>query len=119
MKKISLIKLFFIMAIIGACANVSANTTFQYDDKGKRDPLVSLVTQEGAIITYETDFVISDLNLEGIVADRSGKNIAIINGRIVREGDSVGNFVVKEIFETSVVLMQGEKQFDLILKKEE
>ena len=58
--------------------------TFVYDDDGRRDPFWQLVSPSGVILNYETDFLITDLALEGIMAGKDGKNFAIINGRILK-----------------------------------
>ena len=96
-----------------------AQQPFEYDDHDKRDPFWNLVLTGGSIENYETDFLVSDLNLEGIVAGSDGGNVAIINGRIVKAGDTVGNFVVKEIKKDSVVLNNDQEKFELRLKKED
>lgn len=89
---------------------------FVYDDHGKKDPLLSLVSPAGVFLNYDSDFQIYDLSLEGIMEDPSG-NLAIINGRIVKEGDQVGNFTVEKITDKTVNLIKGSQNFLLRLKK--
>ena len=96
----------------------SSQEAFTYNDKGKRDPFWPLVTSTGSINTYETDFILSDLVLEGIMADKDA-NLAIINGRILKKNDRIGQFVVMEVGEDSVVLSNDDQQFELKLKKGE
>ncbi|VAW12937.1 hypothetical protein MNBD_BACTEROID05-1194 [hydrothermal vent metagenome] len=91
--------------------------SFVYDDRGKRDPFVPLVNSKGMIVNIEKDYIISDLHLEGIMAGASGKSIAILNGRIVKIGESVGDFLIKKVDIDSVTLTKGEKEFVLRLKK--
>ncbi len=56
----------------------------------------------------------ADITLEGIYADKKGKNLAIINGEVYYEGDSVGDAKVEKINEHSVeLIINGEK---IILK---
>ena len=78
-----------------------------------------MVTENGAIISYdEEDMVLSDMALQGIVAG-SGGNIAIINGKIVKEGDMVGAFRVERVTPAFVVLDNKKEKIELYLKKEE
>ena len=92
---------------------------FVYDDHGRRDPLWRLVTPEGTIKNYETEFLITDLALEGIMAGTDGKNFAIINGRVLKKNDMIGQFIVERIGDDKIVLRKGRKKFELKLKKEE
>ena len=96
----------------------TSSTVFSYNDKAKRDPFWPLVTPTGSINTYETDFILSDLVLEGIMADKDS-NFAIINGRILKKNDRIGQFVVMTVGENSVVLVDDDEQFELKLKKGE
>ena len=95
------------------------NESFVYDDQGRRDPFWRLVSPSGSILNYETDFLITDLTLEGIVAGKDGKNYAIVNGRILKATDIIGQFIVERIDDDRVVLKKGKKKFELKLKKGE
>ena len=92
---------------------------FVYDEQGRRDPFWPLVSPDGTIQKYETDFLITDLNLEGIMAGTGGENFAIINGLILRANDSIGQFVVDHIESNLIILKKGKQKFELKLKKEE
>ena len=48
------------------------------------------------------------LILEGIIYDE-GKPLAVINGKVLREGDSVGNFKIKSIGTKNVQLIGTEQ----------
>jgi len=48
-----------------------------------------------------------------------GDSLAIINGRIVKPNDMIGQFTVSSIGANSVVLIKGDQEFELKLKKEE
>ena len=109
------------MIDLGLAVNEAAvsGRIFVYKDEGKRDPFWPLVTENGAIISYdEEDMVLSDMALQGIVAG-SGGNIAIINGKIVKEGDMVGAFRVERVTPAFVVLDNKKEKIELYLKKEE
>jgi len=93
--------------------------SFVYDDKGRRDPLMKLVTAEGTIVSYDMDLLIADLTLEGIIFDPHGNSLAIINGKIVKVDDKIGLFVVLAIEQSRIILSKGQEKFVLELKKEE
>lgn len=109
---------FFVLIVAGA-VRAEEIQPFVYDDHGRRDPFWKLVSPSGAIMNYETEFLITDLALEGIMAGEDGKNFAIINGRVLEVEDSIGQFVVMEIEDNRIVLKQGNRKFELKLKKEE
>ena len=97
----------------------SAQEEFVYNDHGVRDPFWPLVSNGGAILTYDKDLLISELTLEGIMVGADGKNLAIINGRILQKNDEVGEFIISEIQSDGVILMKNQEKFELRLKKEE
>lgn len=103
----------------GSISSANEEASFTYEDDGKRDPFWKLVSPSGAILNYETDFLITDLALEGIMAGKDGQNYAIINGRILKPTDSIGQFVVEQIDDNRIVLKKGRQKFELKLKKEE
>ncbi len=92
---------------------------FVYDDHGKRDPFWPLVNSSGVIITYDKDILIADMVLEGIITERNGSDMAIINGVIVKINDTIGVFTVKTIRPDAVVLKKGQQTFTLNLLKED
>ena len=115
MKKI----LIFIFLFFSAVLLFAQEDKFVYDSHGRRDPMLRLVTPSGNIVSYESDYQISDLVLEGVIFDPGGKSLAIINGIVVKLSDKMGQFTVLEITEDEVVLLKGEEKFVLELKKEE
>jgi len=94
-------------------------TDFTYNDNGKRDPFWSLLGSRGVIMNYDKDILLSDMVVEGVMAEPTGESVAIINGSIVKLGDKVGLFVVKDIKPNAVILEKGQETFTLKLKKEE
>ncbi len=91
--------------------------SFAYQDHGKRDPFWRLVTPSGAIMNYETDILISDITLDGIITGPKGDNLAIINNIIVRPNDRIGPFFVERIEQDRVFLTDGRESFTLQLEK--
>lgn len=90
---------------------------YAYDDHGSRDPFWPLVSPSGTIINYGQDVSVSDMILEGIVANAQGIYTAIINGTVVEVGDLVGQYAVVGIEEKKVILSKDTEIFDLNLKK--
>ena len=93
--------------------------TFVYEDNNKRDPFWPLVSPGGVILNYDKEFRISDLALEGIMAGEDGLNYAIINGRVLKREDTIGQFTVDRIDDNRIILKKGKQKIELKLKKEE
>ncbi len=96
-----------------------AEEPFAYEDKGRRDPFWRLVNSSGAIMNYESDILLGDMVLEGIITGPNQSNLAIINGTIVKQNDMIGLFVVEKIDQDEVFLRKDEESSVLKLKKEE
>ena len=96
---------------------VYAQEAFVYDDHGKRDPFVPLVSSAGIVVTYDEDLAVNDLVLEGIVADATGNNVAIVNGKVVKIHDQIGPYLVDVIALDHVVFLKGAERFILRIKK--
>ena len=94
-------------------------TQFVYDDHGKRDPFWRLVSPSGAILNYDSDLLLSDMALDGIISDPDGQNLAIINSVIVKTNDKIGLYVVSQVDKDKVILNKGAEIYVLKLKKEE
>jgi hypothetical protein len=100
------------------CGIAAAEDGFVYNDHNLRDPFWPLVSQGGAIVNYDTNFVVSEMTLEGVVSDGAG-GVAIINGNIVEQGKKIGLYTVQEIRKDRVILMKDGKTSVLQIKKEE
>jgi hypothetical protein len=120
--------IFLIVSMLGMVAEIEASPAvedktvdrpFVYDSQGKRDPFWRLINTRGVVVHYETDLLISDLSLEGIMAEGDGNNIAIINGKVLNKGEQIGQFVIKKIGANYVILQKGQESYTLKLKKEE
>ena len=105
-----------ILALLLLTGVTSAEDNFSYDSKGKRDPFIPLVSEGG----YASDAYgignVKDVRLEGIVWDKDNGSVAIINGEIVREGQSVGAIKVLAIEKDAVIFDVGgeEVKVDLV-----
>jgi hypothetical protein len=107
----------YFVLILFFANSVYAQESFVYDDHGKRDPFVPLVSSAGMVVTYDEDLSVNDLVLEGIVSDPSGNNAAIVNGKVVKVHDQVGPYVVDIIAIDHVEFLKGTDRFILKLKK--
>jgi hypothetical protein len=108
-----------VYALYGCCAD-AASDTFKYDPKGKRDPFIPLVGQEKSMgAGLETVVSPDDLKLEGIATVAGGKQVAIINGQMVRENDKFGVLLIKKISRKSVELSIEGMSHTLTLQETE
>ena len=103
--------------LAAASLGFAQDTVFVYNAHGKRDPFSPLVSPSGAMISYESDLGVSDLSLQGILADKTGKNLAIINDKVVKVSDHIGSYEVETIDSNGVQLRKDDQQFSLKLKK--
>ncbi len=93
---------------------------FKYESKGRRDPFIPLIGQERVKGTgLENITSIQDVNLEGIAIGASGKNIAILNGRMVRENDKFGVLEIKKISQKTIQLSIDGNNHTLNLREPE
>ena len=88
--------------------------SFNYEDKGRRDPFLSLVDKNGNYL-LETELVYSssELQLSGILWDPQGKSSALINNQVVKVGESIFGFVINDITKESVVVSKDNQEFIL------
>src|SRR5262245_54422580 len=111
--------IFGLVLLLSTSTVAAQEAAFIYDDHGNRDPFWPLVSDNGSIISYETEFSITDLVLEGIMAGANGGHVAIINGRIVTTGDQLGNFIIMEVQPEAVIIKKDNLKFELKLEKED
>ena len=93
--------------------------SFVYDDKGRRDPFRPLLDEDGRYL-LEADVVYSsdELNLSGILWDPRGRSSCLINEQIVRVGESIYGFTVKNMTKDSVTISKNGREFILRLSNE-
>ena len=113
---IFLLCLFF--GVGAANASIDAPVGFVYDAHKKIDPFWPLVSANGVILTYDNNVTATDIVLQGVVIDSSGdKNIAIINGKVVKIGDKVGVYTIESIANDHVNIINDQEQMMIKLKK--
>lgn len=113
----------FAKAFKGCLLALLINLTFglafaeniQYDSGEKRDPMIPLIGPDGLI---NQKGVRSDLNIEGIIVDKGGDSVAIINGDVYKAGDRIGEAVVVQILKDRVLLSQDDEDKTLWLREE-
>ena len=95
-----------------------AQEQFVYDAKGKRDPFIPLITPDGRFLNLDTEQVKGTLNLEGIIYDDKGISYAIVNGAVVKIGDTVDGSQVLKIENNKVIFIKDGNPFEQELKEE-
>lgn len=96
--------------------------TYRYSADGTRNPFMALVTADGRIVHPKKQDVPgadTDLSLEGIVYDRHDLSYAVVNGQILRTGDSVGTYQILRIEKDKVIFIREGQPRDVFIKKEE
>lgn len=100
------------MATLCVCIGVAlpiAPTYGAYESRGKRDPFVPLLTEDGQKVVppgldegEATDLTL--LDLQGIMFDPNAESYAVINGQVVREREAIGNVQILKIEPTEVTI---------------
>lgn len=91
---------------------------YVYKYQGKRDPFVPLISSSGYLLNFEPENK-SSFILEGILYDSNGDSIAIINGELVRVGESIGNAVITRIEPNKITLIKDNEKVEIELRREE
>ena len=116
--RIKALIIFLIVIAISPALLWSEN--FKYDPKNKRDPFRPLVDKDGNILPEVRPVSATvELNLEGIVWSGKGDSYAILGGSVVRAGDLLGDYKVKAIEKSRVILERGNEESVINLRSEE
>ncbi|MBI4228022.1 MAG: hypothetical protein HY600_07120 [Candidatus Omnitrophica bacterium] len=95
---------------------VAGPAAAEYQAKGRRDPMVPLLTVEGQRIHppgVDDDAApeATRLVLQGIVYDATGNSYAIVNDHVVHEQDTVDGMIVLRIQPMTVtMLVDGQRR---------
>lgn len=100
------------------CNIAFAQEGFIYDPKGKRNPFIPLVTQDGRLMKLDKEEAKGDLNVEGIIYDKHGRSFAIVNSSVVGIGDAVGAYQVLRVEKNRVIFIKEGQVMEVDLKKE-
>ena len=90
-----------------------AESSAAYDAHGRRDPFMPLVSghapEASGLMGVES---IDDAVIEGVVYDPRSTSVAIINGTLVKEGETVGSVTVVKVRSDGAVLsVNGSEAF--------
>ena len=88
----------------GAASVSAAPEKFHYEAQGKRDPFIPLV-KDGKLVGGKTEGAVPEL--KGILWDPDNP-IAMIGDKELVRGDTIDDYKVVEIHETSVILEDAE-----------
>jgi hypothetical protein len=117
-KKSVFLALIFLLFSLSVYAEQPSIASFTYNSKGKRNPFIPLVTSDGRLIKLEPEEGQTGLTLEGIIYDEQGLSYAIINSKVVKVSEFVGDYQVLKIKENKVILIRGGQTYELEIKKE-
>jgi len=116
LKKLTVVSGIMILFVF-VVGNLTADTEkFRYNSKGRKNPFAPPVAKKTELSVE--DFSNMNLSIEGIIWDEK-KPLAIVNGKIVKEGDIIEGIVVSEILKDSVVFIIDYKKYEIKIKKEE
>lgn len=108
--------LFIIFLCFGSC--IAEDKDFLYEEKGKRNPFIALVTPDGRLLKLDKEESRGELVIEGIIYDKAGRSFAIVNGNVVGVGDKVLDFQVLKIDEDKVIFIKDGQPIEVEFKKE-
>lgn len=99
--------------IIFSSTAALAESSAAYDAHGRRDPFMPLVSghapEASGLMGVES---IDDAVIEGVVYDPRSTSVAIINGTLVKEGETVGSVTVVKVRSDGAVLsVNGSEAF--------
>lgn len=100
-------------------ADSQAEEGFVYDSKGERDPFMPLVTSDGRLLKIGQKEQAKGISLEGIIYDKEGGSYAIVNGDVVRAGETIEDFQILKIESDRVVFIKNGEPIEVELDKEE
>ncbi|MFT5207958.1 MAG: hypothetical protein ACI9CF_001722 [Candidatus Omnitrophota bacterium] len=100
--------IFSILILIG----INAGAEIVYDDKGLRDPLLPLISDEVNVVSGLSGVqTIDDIILEGYANDTNNKPMIIANGMVLYEGDQEKRVKVQQITERGVTFIINDKSY--------
>jgi len=114
-------KILFFLFIVITLKTVWAQDLYVYDSAGKRDPFIPLVYSDGRFLMLdkeETEEQKNELKLEGIIFDKYGLSYAMLNGAVVRVGESIEDYQILKIEEKKITLIRDGNISVIELKEE-
>ncbi|MEK6727590.1 MAG: hypothetical protein AABY28_02805 [Candidatus Omnitrophota bacterium] len=111
-------KIILSCVFLALCNITFAQEGFIYGPKGKRNPFIPLITQDGRLMKLDKEEAKGDLIIEGIIYDKYGRSFAIVNGSVAGVGDAVGGYQVLRVEENRVIFIKEGQVVEVDLKKE-
>ena len=109
---------FFILGFLLFSSVLFSQDEIIYDDEGRRDPFMPLVTRDGRLLILEPTKAEEKILLGGIIYVENGISYAIINGEVVSVGDYILGHSVFSIEENKVILIKDDEPIEYILDME-
>lgn len=114
---------FYLLLVLSVSLSLPAIAADQpaYDAQGKRNPFIPLVTSDGRLQMIEDTAQTSkdtELVLDGIMFDKYGVSYALVNGDVVKVGDSVGEYQVLSIEPKKVSFIKEGQVKEVPFEKE-
>ena len=103
------------------CGTLFAQTEqpIRYDDKGRRDPFLPLIDENGRYLSHTESLSFDELKLSGILWDPQGASSCLINNQIVKLGESICGFMLEDISKDNITLSKDGKEYIIQLSIEE
>lgn len=110
----------FLLVTFNVLAEVASQDTMPKYEKGtKRNPFIPIITNDGQLINIMEEDKDIHFNLEGIIYDKEGNSMAIINGHILGKNDTILDAKIVEVRKDRVIYVKDGEIFVLTVKKEE
>lgn len=119
MLRIIILSFFLFMSLSIGDILLSDESAPKYEKGKKRDPFIPIITSDGQLINIEDEDKEIQFNLEGIIFDKEGHSMAIINGQILKKNDTILDAKIVEVRKNSVVYVKDGDIFVLNAEKEE
>ena len=119
MPKILILLLSLVMAFPASAQDEPSATVPVYEKGNKKNPFIPIITNDGQLLNIEDEDKEVSFVLEGIIYDKDGNSMAIINGQILGKNDTILDIKIVEVRKDSVVYVKDGEIFILNAKKEE
>ncbi len=110
------------MLVLGAAVGIYAlanicDAAYEYKAMGRRDPFVPLVGIAAKAMGTGLAAVIdiNDVLLQGMVVGQDGDKRAVLNGEMLKQGETVGSVTVKSIGDNEVIIILNDREYVLKL----
>lgn len=116
---VSMIAMGIVISFVSRVA-FAEDQQFIYDPKGKRNPFIPLVTEDGRLVNLDkVEVPVGDVSVEGIIFDKKGRSYAIVNGAVVGIGDAIAGYEVLKIENNKVLFIKDGQIKEFMMHKEE